>query len=113
MTFEDNDIEISATRLKERLDSGEPLQLIDVRESWEWDLANLSDYGARLVPMSTIPDHIQDMDPADEIVVYCRSGARSMRVLQYMYARGFERVRNLRGGLHAWSTEVDPTFPQY
>jgi adenylyltransferase/sulfurtransferase len=110
---QDDGLEISATRLKRRLDNGDALHLIDVREKWEWDLANLESFGARLMPMSTVPQHVDELDPAEEIVVYCRSGARSMRVLQYLYARGFERVKNLQGGLLAWSNEVDPTFPQY
>jgi adenylyltransferase/sulfurtransferase len=110
----DNDgLEISATRLKQRLDQGDDIRLIDVRESWEWDLANLEAFGARLIPMATVPEHVEDLDPNDEVVVYCRSGARCMRVLQYLHTRGFEKVRNLQGGLLAWSNEVDPTFPQY
>ena len=113
MNPEGDGFEISATRLKERLDQGHDLRLIDVREPWEWDLANLEAFGARLIPMATVPQHVQELDPDDEVVVYCRSGARSMRVLRYLQAHGFEKVRNLQGGLLAWSNEVDPTFPQY
>ena len=113
MSPQDDGIEITATRLKQRLDEGETIRLIDVREPWEWDLANLEAFGARLMPMPTVPQHVDELDPDEEVVLYCRSGARSMRVLQYLYARGFGRVRNLQGGLLAWSNEVDPSFPQY
>ncbi|MGH7502507.1 MAG: rhodanese-like domain-containing protein [Longimicrobiales bacterium] len=109
----DDGIEITAADLKRRLDQGDPVTLIDVREPWEWDLANLESHGARLMPLMTIPERLNEFDASRAYVLYCRSGSRSMRALQFMHAHGFQNVRNLQGGLHAWSNEVDPTFPQY
>lgn len=107
------DEEIGATELKERLDRGESIELIDVREPFEWGIANLGEYGARLIPMNEIPSRVEELDPAREIVLICRSGSRSMQVTQYLRGRGYGRARNLRGGVLAWGEEVDPSFPRY
>ncbi len=107
------DEEIGAAELKERLDRGDPIALIDVREPFEWGIANLEGYGARLIPMDDVPARVDELDPGDEIVFICRSGARSMQVTEYLRQRGFARARNLRGGVLAWGEEVDPSFPRY
>ncbi|MBW3554767.1 MAG: molybdopterin-synthase adenylyltransferase MoeB [Gemmatimonadetes bacterium] len=105
--------EIGAGELKGRLDAGDPIELVDVREPFEWGMANLEEYGARLIPMNQIPDRLEELDPAREIVLICRSGSRSMQVTRYLRSRGYERARNLRGGVLAWGEEVDPSFPRY
>ena len=105
--------EIGAGELKARLDAGESIELIDVREPFEWGIANLEEYGARLIPMNQIPERLEELDPAREVVLICRSGARSMQVTQYLRGRGYDRARNLRGGVLAWGDEVDPSFPRY
>lgn len=105
--------EISATELKQRLDTGEPLTLVDVREPFEWRIANLGEQGARLIPMGELADRVDELDPDAEIVFYCRSGARSRTVAKYLATHGFARVMNLKGGIIAWSEEVDPTLPTY
>jgi adenylyltransferase/sulfurtransferase len=111
MHDDDDGVEITATRLKQRLDQGDSITLIDVREPWEWERANLEALGAQLIPLTSIPQHIDELDPSHEFVLYCRSGARSMRAVRFLHAHGFQRTRNLQGGLLAWSNEVDPTFP--
>ena len=106
-------LEIGAGELKERLDHGEEVALIDVREPFEWKIFNLGDHGARLIPLGQLEDRLDELDPKREIIFYCRSGNRSWNVMRYLRDRGWERVRNLRGGILAWGDEVDPSVPRY
>ena len=105
--------EVSVVDLKQRLDRGERLMLLDVREPFEWQIANLGAQGAQLIPLNELPDRTAELNQHDEIVVYCRSGARSARAAEYLRGLGFARVANLAGGILAWSREVDPTLPTY
>ena len=104
---------ITVTDLKQRLDRGDRLTLIDVREPHEWDIANLGDYGARLIPLGSLPQRLREIEPADEVVLFCRTGGRSARALRQLREAGFSRVWNLEGGLHAWSDAIDPEMPRY
>jgi sulfur-carrier protein adenylyltransferase/sulfurtransferase len=105
--------EIDVVDLKGRLDRGDDLELLDVREPFEWRIGNLEEYGARLIPLHALEERIGELDPAREIVVYCRSGARSADVVHFLRERGYDRARNLRGGVLAWSEAIDPSFPRY
>jgi sulfur-carrier protein adenylyltransferase/sulfurtransferase len=105
--------EITPSELKERLDRGDPLVIVDVREPYEWDIGNLEEYGARLVPLGELADHLDELDREAEIVLQCRSGARSAQALLQMRSEGFQRLLNLKGGILAWSDEVDPEMPKY
>ena len=105
--------EITAAELQQRLQNGDPLTLIDVREPFEWDIANLKHHGARLIPLGSFAQAARELDPAEEIVVYCRSGGRSASAVDFLKQSGFPRVLNLRGGIAAWSREVDPAVPVY
>jgi sulfur-carrier protein adenylyltransferase/sulfurtransferase len=105
--------EIGVAELKERLDTGEALDLVDVREPFEWRIANLGEYGARMIPIGEVAARSDELDPAREIIVYCRSGARSGDVVRYLREQGFARARNLRGGILAWGAEIDPSVPRY
>ncbi len=109
----DGILEIGAAELRDRLEAGEPITLIDVREPYEWDIANLGDRGARLIPLGELPDRLSELADAGEIVVHCRTGSRSARALGLLRDAGFQRVLNLRGGIHAWADEVDPSLPKY
>lgn len=100
-------------QLRQRLDTGEPLQLIDVREPFEWNIANLGDHGAVLIPLGEFADRAADLDPDVDVVLYCRSGARSASAARYLAGRGFGRVYNLEGGITAWAEDVDPSLPTY
>lgn len=102
--------EVSVQELKEWMDSNKPFTLLDVRESDEREIASL---GGTLVPLATLPEHLRDFDPDADIVVYCRSGARSGMAVEFMRRNGLERARNLRGGILAWSREIDPSVRQY
>jgi rhodanese-related sulfurtransferase len=95
------DNEITVIELKQRLDKGEDLLVIDVRESYEFDEFNI---GARLIPLGNLATELHDLDDFmdNEIVVHCRSGARSAAAQDYMRKQGFEKVRNLAGGILAW-----------
>jgi sulfur-carrier protein adenylyltransferase/sulfurtransferase len=105
--------EIGARELKRRLERGDAPRLVDIREPMEWQIGNLGEYGAELVPLGELGDWASGLDPAEEVVLYCRSGARSERALDALRRAGYPRVRHLRGGLLAWSEEVDPEMPRY
>ena len=114
-TMANGDIpEITPTELKERLDRGDRLTIIDVREPDEWEIGNLEEYGARLIPMGEISERASELDPEEEIVLQCRSGGRSGRVLEQLRQQGYTgKLWNLKGGILAWSDEVDPSIPKY
>ena len=103
--------EIVPTELARRLREGPPLELIDVREPGEWEVAHIE--GARLVPLGQLQGSLPTFDGSREIVVMCRSGQRSAAAVRRLQAAGFRRVRNLAGGILRWSEEVDPSVPRY
>jgi rhodanese-related sulfurtransferase len=94
-------MDISIEELKERIDKGEQLNLIDVREEYEFDEFNI---GAQLIPLGEIADRLEEIEhlKEEEIILHCRSGARSGRAQQYLESEGFTNVRNLIGGMLAW-----------
>lgn len=104
---------ISVTDLKARLDRGERPTLLDVREPFEWSIANLAEYGAKLIPLKELPTRADELDPNDEIIVYCRSGKRSADAANTLRVAGFKRVTNMTGGILAWGREIDPEMPSY
>jgi adenylyltransferase/sulfurtransferase len=104
-------VEIAPRELKNRLTRGDELQLIDVREQFEWDIAHID--GAQLVPLATLPDVVDTLDRAHEVVVYCKGGARSRAAASHLVDAGFRRVSNLSGGILRWREDVDPTIPRY
>ncbi|MGH7984999.1 MAG: rhodanese-like domain-containing protein [Candidatus Binataceae bacterium] len=103
--------EIEPRELKRRLDRGDRLTIIDVREPGEIELAGFN--GAVKIPMGDIPSRLTELDPDDETVVLCHHGIRSLRVGMYLAQMGFRRVLNLSGGIDAWSLTVDPATPRY
>lgn len=105
--------DVTVVELKDLLDQGADLTLIDVREPYEWDIGNLGPMGARMIPLGDLPQRYGEIDPEDDIVVYCRSGARSARAADFLRGQGYERVRNLEGGILSWSDEIDPSIPKY
>jgi rhodanese-related sulfurtransferase len=104
--------EFSAKELNTYLEqvSEQPL-LLDVREPWEFDKARI--HGSRLVPMRAVPQHLQEFDPAAEIVVICHHGIRSRMVGRFLESQGFSNIINLNGGVAAWAAEVDRQMPTY
>ncbi len=102
---------ISAAELSEKLKSGEPLDLIDVREPIEFEIARVE--GARLFPLSRFREWIDKLDAETETIVICHHGVRSAQVCAYLAQNGFKKIFNLDGGIDAWSTEVDGNIPRY
>ena len=103
--------EIAPQELKARLDRGEPLILLDVRQDWETRLCRLD--GATHIPIEEIEHRTEELNPEDEIVVFCHQGVRSAAVSEYLRQLGFPKVRNLAGGLDLWARTVDPTMRRY
>jgi sulfur-carrier protein adenylyltransferase/sulfurtransferase len=104
--------EITAAELKRRLDAGEDIQLIDVRQPNEYAFAKIE--GARLIPLGEILQRMDELDEAKETVVHCHAGMRSARAIDALQRSGFKgNLLNLRGGIDAWSDEVDPSVPKY
>jgi molybdopterin/thiamine biosynthesis adenylyltransferase/rhodanese-related sulfurtransferase len=93
------------------LKSDAPPQVIDVREPHEWEIVRLD--AARLIPLSTLPAHLHEYDRNAEIVVHCKSGARSAKATQLLKDAGFRNVKNLEGGILRWAQEIDPSLPTY
>jgi rhodanese-related sulfurtransferase len=103
--------QITPQQLKARLDAGEDLFLLDVREVHERDICNI---GGELIPKDTVADNLDRIPQGKEIVVYCRSGGRSDWVARELVGRhGFTKVSNLAGGMLRWSDDVDPTMKKY
>ena len=104
-------IVVSPRELQERIGRGDDLQLVDVREEWEWKLGNIP--GARLMPLSRFADEAESLDRDREVILYCKVGARSLRAAEYLSDLGYAKVGNLAGGILRWSDEVDPSIPGY
>ncbi len=106
-----SEFEISAAEVKQKMDRGDNFILIDVREPHEWDICSIP--GARLIPKGTVPARVHELNSADEFVIHCKSGKRSAEIVDFLRKAGFRKVKNLRGGITAWSDQVDPSVPKY
>lgn len=106
----DDKTEISVEELKARLDEGDDIFILDVREPQEYEIANL---GVTLIPLSELPKRYNEVDPSKEIVVHCKMGGRSARAAKFLREHGFKNVKNLVGGIDAWAERIDPTMPRY
>jgi len=102
--------EITPRDLKARLDRGEDLYILDVREPHEYQICSLHGH---LIPLGELPRRVHELDSSKEIVAHCRSGKRSADAVQFLQKAGFRKIWNLKGGILAWSDEVDPTIPKY
>jgi molybdopterin/thiamine biosynthesis adenylyltransferase/rhodanese-related sulfurtransferase len=102
--------EITATELKARQDRGDKLFILDVREPHEYQICNLN---GKLIPLGELPRRVNELDSSVEMVVHCRSGKRSADAIHFLQTAGFKKLWNLKGGVLAWSDEVDPRMPKY
>jgi len=102
--------EITPRELKQRLDRGDDLFVLDVREPHEFQICNLNGY---LIPLGDLPRRVHELDSSREIVAHCRSGKRSADAVEFLRKAGFRKIWNLKGGILAWSDEVDPSVPKY
>jgi adenylyltransferase/sulfurtransferase len=105
--------QITPRELKARLDRGDRLAIVDVREPHEWEIGNLAPQGARLIPLGQLAERMNELDTAEEIVLHCRTGGRSTKALNQLRQAGFRKLWNLQGGILAWSDEVDPSIAKY
>ena len=103
--------EITALELKKKMDRREKFVLIDVREPSEFKINRIP--RAKLIPLGNIPERVHELDSADEIVVHCHFGGRSAKAVDFLRKAGFKKVKNLAGGIDAWSQDVDPSCPRY
>jgi len=104
--------EITATELKQRLDNGDDIQLIDVRQPDEHDFAKIE--GAKLIPLGEVMRRINEIDEAKETIIHCKMGGRSAKAIEALQKAGFKgNLSNLKGGITAWSNEVDSKVPKY
>ena len=104
--------EITATELKKKFDDKDDFQLIDVRQPDEYAFAKIE--GAKLIPLGDIIKRMDELDPSKEVILQCKMGGRSARAIEALRSAGYTgTLKNLRGGITAWSNEVDPKIPKY
>jgi molybdopterin/thiamine biosynthesis adenylyltransferase/rhodanese-related sulfurtransferase len=103
--------EIGPRELADKLEAGEPVRLIDVREPHEQRISHIE--GAELIPLGTLAAEMHRLDSAEDIVLFCKTGGRSARALELLAGAGFRKLKNLRGGINAWAEQVDPSQPIY
>ncbi len=102
--------EIQAEELKQRLDKGDNLFLLDVRDEYEYEISNI---GGHLIPLPELPKRYKELNARQEIVAVCKMGPRGVKAVEFLQRQGFRNVRNLSGGIHAWSDRVDRKVRKY
>jgi len=106
------DYEITVQEVKAKLIAQENFILLDVREPWEFETSKIE--GARLMPMGDVPSRAhQELDPEEHVVVMCHHGVRSMNVTAWLRQQGFDKAQSMRGGIDAWSRQIDGKVPMY
>ena len=103
--------EIAVEELKSLRDEGASVVLVDVREPHETAISDLA--GSIKIPLGTLPKSLEKLGRQDDLVVYCRSGGRSAKAVQFLLANGFTRARNLVGGINHWAESIDPSMARY
>ncbi len=103
--------EITVEELKRLIDGGTHVNLIDVREQYEYDFCHIN--GSKLIPIGQIRNRINELSRNDEYVFYCHVGERSGWVVNFLRQLGFKKVKNLKGGIDAWAVEINRTMPRY
>jgi len=106
-------IHISVNELKEKIDSGEDFILLDVREPQEYEFSRIREKEAMLIPLMKLPTVLDKLPKDKPIYIICRSGNRSLQATLWLMEKGFKNVKNVEGGILAWSEFIDPTVPQY
>jgi adenylyltransferase/sulfurtransferase len=105
------ELEVSPKALKELIDDGREMVVLDVREPFEYEIAHIND--AKLIPLAQLAGRVNELDTARPIVVYCHTGQRSAQAVRFLNGLGFKKAKNLKGGIKAWGNEVDPTIQMY
>jgi adenylyltransferase/sulfurtransferase len=106
-----SEFEIDPVEVKKKIDRGDNFFLLDVREPHEVDICQIP--GSHLIPVGQVPSRANELNSADDIIVYCRSGQRSGKAVDFLRKAGFKKVKNMVGGILAWSDMVDPSVPKY
>ncbi len=102
--------EITVEDLKKKMDAAEPIQLIDCREANEFATSNI---GGTLIPMNTIPQHLEEFDTETPLIILCRTGSRSAMVTEFLRRNGYPNAQNLQGGIYAWNERIDSNVRKY
>lgn len=102
--------EIQAEELKRRLDHGDTVFVLDVRDEYEYEISNI---GGHLIPLPELPKRLNELNTRQEIVTVCKMGPRGVKAAELLQKKGFRKVSNLRGGIHAWSDRVDRSVRKY
>lgn len=102
--------EIQVEELKQRLDRGDKLFLLDVRDEYEYEISNI---GGHLIPLPELPKRYKELNARQEIVAVCKMGPRGVKAVEFLQQQGFKKVHNLSGGIHAWSDRVDRKVRKY
>ena len=105
------DIEITVMQAKELREKNPSIQFLDVREPGEFEIGHISE--TLHIPLNFIPFSLGKIPKDETLIVYCHHGMRSLKAVEYLKAKGFDKVVNLAGGIHEWSTKIDPTIPTY
>lgn len=103
--------EVNVREVKTKMDDGEDFVILDIREPWERQIVKLDQ--ALFIPMNSLTSRLEELDPSKEIIVHCRTGQRSASVTEYLIKHGFQKARNMAGGIRAWATEIDPSLNVY
>lgn len=106
-----SDLQITAKEVNERMERGEKLLLVDVREQWEYELCRIP--GAKLIPLGAIPANLNALMDADDVICYCHHGMRSLDAAAWLRKQGVEGAKSMAGGIERWSAEIDPSVPRY
>jgi rhodanese-related sulfurtransferase len=104
-------IEVSPQEVKQRLDRGEKFLFVDVREPWEYETTRTE--GSKLIPMREIPANLAELESAEDVILFCHHGMRSLDAAAWLRSQGVEAARSMTGGIDRWSTEIDPLVPRY
>jgi len=104
-------IEVAPLEVKQRLDRGEKFLFVDVREPWEYATSKIE--GSTLIPLREIPANLVTLESADEVILFCHHGMRSMDAAAWLRSQGVTGARSMSGGIERWSLEIDPRVPRY
>lgn len=102
--------EVTVQELEKMKDENADFQLIDVRDQFEYDICNIN---GKLIPLSELPNRLNELDPNKKTIVHCKGGGRSSRAVEYLQQQGFADVYNLKGGISTWWKEIDPLMNKY
>jgi rhodanese-related sulfurtransferase len=106
-----DELEISPVEVKTRMDRGEKIVFLDVREPWEYELCRIE--GAKLMPLGSLAANFNGLLDVDEVICYCHHGMRSLDAAAWLRFQGIDKAKSLSGGIERWSTDIDPHVPRY